>query len=177
MKEFIDKLIERLEEEKAKGIYDIDNVINVKDSYGKAIKIVNELAEEYNKKYEPTMDLIEYGVDGYNLHLKEQYKKGYEDAKKENAWIPCSERLPELTEGTECFKQSKCCLVALKWWDGDITESVAWYNQSGVWNEDSKNCKVIAWQPLPAPYTEGEAELYRAKSVDGEYQEYKGDWK
>ena len=48
MKEFIEKLIGRLEEEKAKGIYDIDNVITVKDAYGKAIKIVNQLAEEHN---------------------------------------------------------------------------------------------------------------------------------
>ena len=69
-------------------------------------------------------------------------------------WTPCSEGLPELTEGTEYFKQSECCLVALKWWDGDITESVGWYNESGLWSDDGKNCKVIAWQPLPAPYKE-----------------------
>ena len=69
-------------------------------------------------------------------------------------WIPCSERLPELTEGTEYFKQSECCLVALKWWDGDITESVGWYNESGLWSDDGKNCKVIAWMPLPEAYKE-----------------------
>lgn len=48
MKEFVEKLIGRLEKERAKGIYDIDNVITVKDAYRKAIKIVNQLAEEYN---------------------------------------------------------------------------------------------------------------------------------
>ena len=69
-------------------------------------------------------------------------------------WIPCSERLPELTEGTEYFKQSECCLVALKWWDCDITESVGWYNESGLWSDDGKNCKVIAWMPLPEAYKE-----------------------
>ena len=123
MKEFIDKLISRLEEEHERCInrYGIVGGNAPAMEVKQCMDIVNELAEEY---------------------------KG--------GWIACSERLPELTEGTEYFKQSKCCLVALKWWDGDITESVAWYNQSGVWNEDSKNCKVIAWQPLPAPYTEGE---------------------
>ena len=123
MKEFIDKLIERLEEEHERciNIYGIVGGNAPAMEVKQCMDIVNELAEEY---------------------------KG--------GWIPCSERLPELTEGTEYFKQSKCCLVALKWWDGDITESVAWYNQSGVWNEDSKNCKVIAWQPLPAPFKEGE---------------------
>lgn len=50
MNEFIEKLIGRLEEEKAKGIYDSDNVITVKDAYGKAITIVNELAEEHKDK-------------------------------------------------------------------------------------------------------------------------------
>ena len=67
-------------------------------------------------------------------------------------WISVNDRLPELTEGTEAYKQSPCCLVALQWWDGEISESIGWYNQSGEWNEDSKNCKVIAWQPLPKAY-------------------------
>ena len=73
-------------------------------------------------------------------------------------WIPCKERLPELDEGIESFKQSKCCLVAIEWWDGEITEEVGWYNQSGVWNQDSSNCKVIAWMPLPQPYKKEGAE-------------------
>ena len=74
------------------------------------------------------------------------------DQPKISEWIPCSERLPELDEGHECFKQSHCCLCAIKWWDGDITEEVGWYNQTGNWNLDSDNCKVIAWMPLPEEY-------------------------
>lgn len=67
-------------------------------------------------------------------------------------WIPCEERLPELDEGNKYFKQSKCVLVAIEWWDGEITEEVGWYNEGGVWNHDSANSKVIAWQPLPPAY-------------------------
>ena len=67
MKEFIENLIGRLEEEKAKGIYDIDNVITVKDAYGKAIKIVNQLAEEYKLSEMPT------------------------------GWIACSDRFPKVS--------------------------------------------------------------------------------
>lgn len=130
MKEFIDKLISRLEERQNDIAGNLSLNVYYSDGYDKgieyAIEIVNELAEEYKVSEMPT------------------------------GWIPVSERLPELTEGTECFKQSKYCLVTLKWWDGDMTESVGWYNQSGVWNEDSKNCKVVAWMPLPAPYKEGE---------------------
>lgn len=120
MREFIDKLIERLEEQAEQSCMLGDDDVwydGMESGYLGAIEIVNELAEEHN-----------------------------------GGWIPCSERLPELTEGTEYFKQSPCCLVTLKWWDGDMTESIGWYNQSGVWNDDSKNCKVIAWQPLPQPY-------------------------
>lgn len=135
MKEFTEKLIARLEEEveyqdkKADEADVFEEVsvshtrISMRKCYEHAIEIVNELAEEM-------------GVAKNAM----------------TTWIPCSERLPELTEGTESFKQSKCCLTTLKWWDGDMTESIGWYNQSGVWNEDSKNCKVIAWQPLPQPY-------------------------
>lgn len=47
MKEFIDKLIERLDDERKSGLalYDFSMV----GSYVNAIKIVNQLAEEYNK--------------------------------------------------------------------------------------------------------------------------------
>ena len=38
-------------------------------------------------------------------------------------------------------------LIALYCSDG-------WYNENGVWSEDGRNCKVVAWMPLPAPYKE-----------------------
>ena len=46
MKEFIDKLIERLEEEKNEAV-----ASNVRWAYSKTISIVNELAEEYNNDF------------------------------------------------------------------------------------------------------------------------------
>lgn len=63
-------------------------------------------------------------------------------------WIPCSERLPEIKDGEYC---SDCVLVTLKWWDGELSETVGWYNNTGIWNEDGKMCKVIAWMPYK-PY-------------------------
>lgn len=49
MNEFIKKLIERLETEKAKGRYDHDSVADVKGAYEQAIEIVNQIAEEYEE--------------------------------------------------------------------------------------------------------------------------------
>ena len=47
MKEFVEKLIERLEEKKTEAIDKWDGVASHK-AYSKTIEIVNQLAEEYN---------------------------------------------------------------------------------------------------------------------------------
>lgn len=76
MKEFIDKLISRLEENS------FDMSLENPDCKAvwtdKAIEIVNELAESYH------------------IHCEQEYMKGYEDARQCGGWIPCSERLPEV---------------------------------------------------------------------------------
>lgn len=58
MKEFIEKLIDRLKKEQLKGIYDSDNVITVKDAYGKSISIANQLAEESNNGWIPCSERL-----------------------------------------------------------------------------------------------------------------------
>ena len=147
MKEFIEKLIGRLEEaekcnhEKALEeimenghTMDAEGFLNQEDAFNKAIEIVNELAEEYN-----------------------------------NGWIPCSERLPE--EHDSIFAEVK---GTDKWRDGmfektsdDVNVTVKYENGTvktktmrtidGKWNIDSVlKCEVTHWQPLPAaPYQEG----------------------
>ena len=123
MKEFIDKLIERLEQERkiAYNTYmNYEMNVDLGRSFGaeRAIDIVNQLAEEY---------------------------KG--------GWIACSERLPELNE--ELFSDD--LLVAFKdsndfkiaFYDGNKNK---WYLRSSA----PYIGDVIAWKPLPAPYTEGE---------------------
>lgn len=64
-------------------------------------------------------------------------------------WIPVEERLPEINASG---RQSDIVLIALRWYDGEITTEVGWYNSYGNWSEDSDNRKVIAWQPLPPAY-------------------------
>ena len=158
MKEFIDKLIERFEKQKEES-KKLWKKYGLKDDFGKmfafedSIKIVKEFAKEYNKRYEPTMDLIEYGVDGYNLHLKEQYKKGYADAKKENGWIPCSERLPEEDRYVLVTRNDGSMCVAKHIGKTLIGIIECEWKMCGAYLIETD---VIAWQPLPAPYTEGE---------------------
>ena len=78
-----------------------------------------------------------------------------EDAKDTNVpgkWIPCSERLPELT-----------IPVLTQWgvyYSGGIRIEILYLNEFGRWNGDlgEPNGKVIAWMPLPEPYKEEQHE-------------------
>ena len=73
------------------------------------------------------------------MKLFEQYQKGFEDGKKAGPdWIPVSERLPD--------KNGKC-LVSLDF--GDV--SLDSYDKD--WGFVCYVGNVIAWMPLPAPYT------------------------
>ena len=141
MKEFVEKLIGKLEELRKfeadredyvdeNGHYnDVEEAFDDGESqgryqaYGRMQKIVNQLAEEYN-----------------------------------NGWILLSERLPE--------KVGRHYLVtsSMNWYNGGSweqtkyggTESikVAYYDITGSFNVPY----VIAWQPLPEPYQKGGAE-------------------
>lgn len=112
MKEFIEKLISRLEEEIVYDTFDHykeEPLINM--NFEKLEDIINQLAEEYN-----------------------------------NGWIPCSERLPEYTDEY---------LVTI---DGaNSTTTLSYDEVLCEWFDDECNVyPVIAWQPLPAPYKEGD---------------------
>lgn len=151
MQEVFEKIKQKLKELNLDGLVMLED-----DKYElvrkkEAIEIVDEVAEEYNKKYEPTIDLLEYGIDGYNMHLKEQYNKGYEDGLNADKWIPCSERLPneygeylytdindEVHEG--CFAP----------YDGVLIGGWSTCHADGVVRLSDD--KVIAWKPLPKPY-------------------------
>ena len=76
---------------------------------------------------------------GIVQEVAEEYNSG---------WIPCSERLPE--ESGEY----------LTWveYDGDRFIAIDEIDCDGIikeWN-CSTDYKIIAWQPLPQPYTKGE---------------------
>lgn len=67
--------------------------------------------------------------------------------KSEPQWIPCSERLPE--EGTEVLGTDDhgCIRHVVK--DKSASYEFATY-------EEMMHIDIVAWQPLPKPYKEGE---------------------
>ena len=130
MKEFVEKLIERLEELKEdiinKNCPVVPNSEDCEMEHSCAscflnapIKIVKQLAEEY--------------VPETNV----------------GNWIPCSERLPDA---------GRRYLVIAVWKDGDFKKHSIYtfvFGTDGLWhshNYEPVSCEVIAWQPLPEPY-------------------------
>lgn len=128
MKEFIDKLISRLEEEEndAKCMWDNDEFYTgVANAFGSAISIVNELAEEYKGGWiadrVPTKEECgRYGSKEFQVTIP-QY-----NGNKTVAMDYCYETVKGKEVG--------------RWrWSGKLSP----------WD-------VLAWKPMDAPYTEGE---------------------
>ena len=126
MKEFIEKLIERLEEE-AVEVFRAPTVNDEpctgliptgdKDIYlSKVIEIVKQLAEEYNQ----------------------------DSTKNNNGWIPCSERLPEVEADI------LLSLRSLDVYTGFRANTEGCFYVEGEGYVEFEN--VLAWQSLPEPY-------------------------
>lgn len=82
-----------------------------------------------------------------NIHIE---SKGYDTEVVEmDGWIPCSVRTPDIVDDNG---YSENVLTIVEWWDGDIDYDVGWYSKKYGWSSMSKDCKVLAWQPLPPKY-------------------------
>lgn len=164
MKQFIDKLIERLEEkfkynsEQAeiwrdgsdKDAYfrgQKDLYMDRANTYGEVMRIVNQLAEEYKDKYVMRETLNQYMWER-DIAVSQLRDLGYGFGEKVG-WIPCSERLPELNEELfsddllVSFKDSNDFKIAF--YDGNKNK---WYLRSSV----PYIGEVLAWQTLPPAY-------------------------
>ena len=141
MKEFARKLINRLEDEilTCQSAYteliigmcgnSAENYVCEMHTYEKVKKIINELAEEF--------------ANDTNVGA--------------NRWIPCSERLPNEEEMKKAYCRNTYGSEFIVMVDGATKPTTLYRTLDGYWKDDSSNFyKVIAWQPLPAPYKEGE---------------------
>ena len=121
-----------------------------------------KVVDEYEKQILKAIQ--SYGISVNKKELvkalnydRNQYEKGYADAKAEHRWIPCSERLPvqngvyvvtrTISDGFEYGNITDCC-----YFDGTNT----WHDDTRVNHGRKYLADVIAWQPLPESYREGE---------------------
>lgn len=124
MKEFVEKLISRLEE----WSFETEIVIPGSDGYD----------DTANRKIICTKNTIEIVKE-----LAEEYKGNLSE--NLTSWIPCSERLPSEKDGKVliCDEEGevttgKYSEYSNRWYIGDMC---------GV-----GGAEIIAWQPLPEPY-------------------------
>ena len=146
MKEFIEKLIGRLEEVKKAKVLKVDgkpygSMTQLWRVFGinEAIIIVNQLAEEYiNCSTDTSTDTSTDSHRNTDLVI---------DSSHSNGWIPCSERLPD-TEHISGV--SETVLVTTN----NNSIFTAEYHGNGKWLDDVADwsLEVIAWQPLPQAY-------------------------
>lgn len=133
MKDFIEKLIENLDKLITDTYYkSVDGSASAgieNGAYRNVKKIVNELAEEYQKVYEEK--LSEEWITGFAIGATD-------------GWIPCSERLPDKSGEYLTFVE----------YDDDKFIAIDEFSTEGIlveWN-CTPNYRVIAWQPLPAAW-------------------------
>lgn len=127
MNEFIEKLIERLEEEynyqKAKSFEE-----GIRVGAGEEPKMVTEERSRYRNAqcFDASILIVK--------ELAKEYNGG---------WIPCSERLPKKDEYVLCSLNEENPIII-------HTVIIAQYDSGSYWH----NGTVIAWQPLPEPYNQ-----------------------
>lgn len=109
-----------------------------------------------NKAFEKILERLEREIAGkptpyeYNNGINRAYSIVREVAKEYNdGWFPCSEKLPELR---------KDVLVTVKY-TGFMGMHGYWIKTGHMeaendWWGDCAGGEVIAWQPLPEPFTE-----------------------
>lgn len=128
--------------------------------------------------YEEPEDIIhEFFKKGKLLWRREEYKvvtmqeieekfgckvKIVENEEEHNdGWIPCSEKLPENDDDVLCWYEYR---IMQGTHEGEMNRKceIGYYNKYFKrWGGEvscGRDCKVIAWMPLPKPYKEDEEE-------------------
>ena len=148
MQEVFSKIIEELEENqtivfnlgggKPKQSIDLE----------RTIVIVKQEAEQYNNGHFGCNTNGEHEkCNGCGLtDCKNRNKIWFGVSDDNNGWIPCSERLPEYGEVVMCSCTNNGITISC------ITHKGVKPSKSVRFGQHS----VIAWQPLPQPYTKGE---------------------
>lgn len=129
-------------------------------------KIIEKL-QECERQAEKDMGLSEKYAEA-NAYGGEMiaFEKAIEIVKQEaaecnNGWIPVSERLPKEPEKGGDIEEDICSEKLVEYIVmiyGAKKPTTLYYAGNGHWYDEVSRecCPVIAWQPLPEPYQEGE---------------------
>ena len=135
MQEVFEKIIEKLEEEKVKGIYDSSSIIGEKNVWGKAIEIVKQEAEQYNNGWipcseNPPKECVPVNVTWINRNPESYYAKIKD--------VPFS--------ATAVYYNSQWY-----WYSSTCVDYLSEYGKNDFDLVD-KDIDIIAWMELPSAY-------------------------
>lgn len=130
MNKAFEKILERLEEEREL-------------SYADFSRYVEEVSPCLDDEYD---DFFHRGLERASRLVKEvaeEYNGG---------WIACSERLPE---------DDSICIVTVEYPNNETVIDYGWFDRKSVcWfvgMQEFITSNILAWQPLPEPFKEREA--------------------
>ena len=130
------------------------DIMSVYTSYPYSADTPKKLLWERKECKEVTMKEIE---EKFGCKVK---IVGNED-EHNDGWIPCSERLPENDDDVLCWYEYR---IMQGTHDGEMNQKfeIGYYNKYfkrwGGEVSSGRDCKVIAWMPLPEPYKESDEE-------------------
>ena len=150
MQTIFEKIIEKVEElhERYINQYGAVGGNPMAFSVKECMEIVKQEAAAYEECYKDCGDCEAYNKEKHHCPkfckvIKETVKEIEEN---NNGWIPCSDRLPKYGEVVMCFCANSGITISC------ITHKGVKPSKSVRFGQHS----VIAWQPLPQPYTKGE---------------------
>ena len=118
-------------------------------------KILEEIEHEIMTNKEVGRKQSEGMARAMNI-IRSHMEEG-EDTNVPSNWIPCSERLPNEIEFQEAYCRNQYAVEFLVTIKG-ATRPTTLYFKNNSWFDEGRNYyKVVAWQPLPAPYKGEEA--------------------
>lgn len=121
------------------------------------------MQEVFEKIIEKLDELIDCNpIDGYEKGKNCAVSEAIEIVKQEaaehnNGWISCSERLPKVEDLHEkSVDDCTCYLIQRRCGIMDVAHYIKVYGEPYFEANSIKMKDVVAWHPLPEPYTKGE---------------------
>lgn len=125
-------------------------------------QITDELTHKFDEAVINACFKVNIDVDRERLlralrYDRGQYLIGLEDGKKirRNDWVPVSERLPEEMQWVLCYCRGNQCMILKRHLDTWYEDRHDLLNPNGLCNAYMMHF-VLAWMPLPEPYTRRE---------------------
>ena len=171
MKSVFEKIIEKLESEyeDIKEIYKRTKDMSFYFTFQGVNKAIEIVKKESEKRYHGHFGCNTNGeherCDGCGLtNCKSRNKiwfgAGDDDTDTNvgsNGWIPCSERVPKVEDLHEkSVDDCTCYLIQRRCGIMDVAHYIKVYGEPYFEANSIKMKDVVAWQPLPQPYTKGE---------------------